>query len=838
MQSRTAGSNSNRGKIRLLFYVLGFLRWRYIKQLDDVQPKIPLAMIKNYLKVSIRNLARHQSYAALNIIGLAVAIASCFLMMIHVHHQLQYDQHIPEKERIFRVALNQHGRYTPARLVKQMRADYPEIATGTRIYGPLSEHIKKGDDFIKMEGGLAADSTFFELFPADFKQGSPEQALKRPNTIVLTESLAAKIFGNDSPIGKKIGQDPAYEVTAVVKDQINPTTIPYQYVAAIPRNFWTTTGYWTGNNFYSYLKLNQGADPKLLESKFPEFVRRYIAPEILEGSDNYASFDEYLNSGRNHSFHLIPLEKIHLHYPSFSLGKPGNIRNLVVFFTIALFVLFIASINYINMATASSAMRAKEIGMRKVLGAVRGGVAGQFFVESFLVAFFAIVMGIGLALLALPYFNMVTGQTYSVSMLFSTQSFVIFLSIWLIVGVLSGSYPAAFLSSFQPIAALRGSVTGSKKHLRRALVVFQFSISIFLIGATMLVYHQVDHMSNRELGINAEQTFILKNGVEVISQMETFQSELVSHHAIEEMALSNHYPSSFIADWNYETGGENGQTYSPFNIFVTPSLQSVWGLKLLKGRFFDDQLASDSSTVIINASFQKALGWKNPIGKTLSRGPGEDFRIIGVIDDFALGSAKRGNYPLVLRYAGPDAMANASGSVSVMVSVTGNYLEAVRHIEKTWKNFVNEKPFEGQFLDASFNRLYDQERRFAYLFTGFSFLAILIAIVGLFALSAFTLERRMKEIAIRKVLGASVHNVVVLIAKEFSIFILISAAIASPLIIFLGNTWLEDYVYRIELSVWHVLIPFTLVMLIAIGTVVFQTMHRATGNPANALTQE
>lgn len=826
-------------KWRFTLNVLRFFKWRFLKSPDDFQPKSSFGMFKNYLKVSLRNIKKHKVHSLLNITGLSVGIAASLLILLHVTTQVRYDKHIPELERIYRVTLNNTGPYTPARLVKQMSEDYPEIEAGTRVNGTFDMVIKTGNDFIVQDGGVIADSTFFDVFPAEFVIGDPKTCLNRPNTVVLTTSVAEKLFKDQNPIGKEIETGSRiYEVTAVVADPPKTSTIPYKLIRAIPHAYWATTGWWTGNNFFSYLKLKENTDPVALESKFQEFVRKHVAPEILKFSDQYDSFDEYLASGRNHMYTLVPMADIHLQHPRLSLGNPGSYQNVLIFSMIAFFILIIASINYINMSTARSSLRAKEIGMRKVLGSNRKSVAGQFLVESYLVTFISVLSGAIIAVFILPYFNSVSLSTYEWTELFTMKNIAWMIGIFLFVGMLSGSYPSVYLSSFQPLTALRGEKVGSgRKWIRVGLVVFQFTISILMISGTFIVFHQVSHMSNRNLGLNADQTFIIEGGTLVDDQFTAFKDELEKFSAIENVAISNHYPSSFIADWNYKTLGENAVTVSPFNLIVDANVADVWGLEIQEGRFFKSDLVSDTASVVINQKLAEDLGWEEPVGMQLER-QDQIFRVIGVVNNFATGSAKRSDYPLIMRYESPERMSTVSGSLFISAKVMGNYRESIAHMEDTWGKFVTNYPFEGYFMDDSFERLYDSERSFGKMFSGFSILAILIACIGLFALASFTMERRLKELAIRKVLGATSSRLVNMIIVDFLKFIVLAAVIAAPMIYYLANYWLNDYVDRISLNPAHFLLPVIVVIVISVLTIGYQAYKTAIDDPVKALKYE
>lgn len=840
LYERDHSHDPSRARRLFTWHVIRFFRWRYIKDLEDFQPQTSFGMFKTYLKVSFRSLKKYKSQSLLNVFGLAVGIAGCLLILMHVTDQLKYDKHLADLDRIYRVVLNEKGRYTPARLVSQMSQDYPEIEAGTRVNGLFDIVAQHEKGFITLEGGIIADSTFFEVFPTRFVHGQAETALTDPNTVVLTESMASRLYKDANPLGQVIRSDGTdYTVTAVVADQPRTATIPYQFVGSMPRAFWATSGWWTGNNFFSYLKLREHVKPESLESKFPDFVMRYIGPEILQYRTQYETFEDFIADGNSHSFQLVPMKDIHLHYPNLTLNRPGSYQNLIVFSMIAAFILIIACINYINMSTARSSLRAKEIGMRKVMGSVRGMIAWQFIVESFLISLFAVLTGILLAVAILPFFNRISDSQYAISDLVNLQNMGWFLLILAFTGFLSGSYPALYLSSFKPIAALRGeAVTGSNRRLRSALVVLQFTLSIFLLAATFIVFKQVSLMSNRELGVAADQTFIIKNAGNVADRYEAFRQEAMSKNQVANVGMANSYPSSFMADWNYQTRDEDQVTISPYNLFVNHEILDIWGLQLTSGRFFDRNMATDTATVVVNERLVEELGWEEPLGKVLTRGIGQDFRIIGVVKDFVTGDAKKAGYPLVFRYAEGAGVANASGASCLMVKVTGDYRQTIEHLENAWKKFVPDYPFEGLFMDDSFERLYEGERRFGLLFTGFSLLAVVIACIGLFALVSFTLERKRKEIALRKVLGADITHVMMMVFRGFVRLILMSAIIALPLVFYFGNNWLENYVYRISIGMFQLLAPVVLVLIIAFLTVSHQAYRSAVSNPVQALKEE
>ena len=827
-------------KARLATYlnVIRFFRWRYIKDLEDFQPNSPFGMFKTYFKVTLRSMGKNKVQTALNVFGLSMAIAACFLILIHIKYQFAFDKHLPQLENIYRVTLNERGGNTPALLVKQMQADYPEVLNGTRIMGPLEGVISQNGRYIRQGGGIYADSTFFELFPASFLAGTSSHILTGPRDIVLTRKVATKLFQDEVAMGQVINVDgDDYVVTAVVENLPETSSIPYDFVLSMPRESWVTSGYWTGNNFYSYLLVDSNANIEQLKAKFTDFVKRYIGPEILGFNDSYATLEDYFAEGHQHSFGLVPMKDIHLHHPRLSLGAGADYQSLLTFGGVAVFILLIACINYINMATARSSLRAKEIGMRKVMGSVKSLITQQFLLESFVITSIAMVAGLVLALVCLPYFNQVSLGSYGVWDIVNLENALWFMLILLATSLLSGIYPALYLASFRPIAALKGeTVKGGGSRLRSGLVIFQFSISLLLMVGTYIVYQQISLMSNRKLGLDTEQTYVIRDARKIVDEFGAFKQQLIGHSAIGQVGLANGYPSGGMSDWNYTSIDEDRIQLSPNNLFVSSEIQEVWGLELVKGRFFSENLATDTTNIVVNETLVKTLGWEEPLGKMLGRGE-RHFKIIGVVEDFALGSAKSRNAPVVFRYLESDGFGTFGGDY-LMVKIDGNLGDALDHIEASWDRFLPNYPLDGRFMDDSFQRLYDGERRFGLLFSGFSILAIVIAAIGLFTLSAFVLERKRKEIAIRKVLGARVGQIFVKIMTYFGRLIIASAFIAVPLAFYLGHDWLDDYVERIDLGGMIFAVPLVFLTLISLFTVALQTYRTASNNPLDSLKEE
>lgn len=820
--------------------VLRFFRLRYIKGLEDINSLNNIAMLKNYLKISIRSLVKQRFYSLINIGGLAVGLAACLLIVMYISHEISYDKFHDGAERIYRLGGN-----SPARLAIQAKMDIPEIEAAARVQGPFSQTFVIDDQVFKEPNGFNADSTFHHVFSVEFLEGDPRVALTEPNSIVLTQSLANKLFDYESPFGKTIKVDgELIKVTGVVADPPKNTHFRYSFINSFPKESWVTVGNWTANNFKTYVKLAQDSDPAVTQDKLKTLATNYVGPVLIKYT-GHASYEEYLASGgRERNFVMLPMSDIHLYYPRLAFGSGGDIDNVYIFSAVALFILIIACINFMNLSTARSAMRSKEVGMRKVLGSRRKQLINQFLVESMLVSIISMFLAIGIAILVLEQFNTLANRSFDLQDLLGSSVLLQLIGLVLVVGLLAGAYPAFVLSGFRPIKALKGEAQKGGKgsnFLRKGLVAFQFAISVFLIVSTTVVFKQLGFLSDQKLGFDAEQIMVVKNAGVLDNKRETFKTRLSQVASIESITMSNSYFSGGMSDWTYNTVEDNQRGYGFINLFVTDTYLETMGLNLLEGRNFSNELVTDTANILINESAKKWLGWDDPIGQKLSRGDGEDYTIIGVVNDFNFESLKMEVEPFVMRLMGKDGRLEEDWYAANYISlrVSGNYKETVAAVEDLWVDMVADEPFEYVFLDDSFNALYQNEERFGKLFTASSGLAIIIACLGLFALAAFTLERRFKEIAVRKVLGASVKSITLMILKSFTQLVMTGALVAIPVGYMVMEGWLEDFAYQISLNnplIW--ILPALLVAVIAWLTVGLLSARTAMSNPVKALRSE
>ncbi|WP_420315960.1 ABC transporter permease [Ekhidna sp.] len=829
----------NHSRRRFAWNTIRFLRWRYIKGLDDYEQLTTLAMIKNHLKVALRTLSRQKSYSAINIIGLAVGLASCMLITIYVQHEKSYDRFYPDVEHMYRVANGERGPWTPPLLAETMMHEISEVEVSTRVAGLWESLFQVGERSFIQNGSAYADPNMFKVFETTFLKGDPENALAEPNSIVLTESLAKKCFPDSEAYGKTILVDETnMKVTGVVIDPPKNTHFPYQYVISEVEPYHSN---WTGNSVWTYAKINKNTNVVYVNDRLRQLYKKYAGPETLKWS-GHSSFEELEAEypDRLFGYTLYPVTDIHLHNPRFSMNNGGDYKNVIIFSMIAIFILLIACVNYINMATARSALRSKEVGIRKALGSYRKNIVAQFLVESMLITSIAVVLALIIAGSSIEFFNQLTGREFTPEDLFAPLNLLNMLALLLIAGLLAGSYPAYIMSGFSPLKALRGQKQqAGKRGLRSGLVAFQFAISAFLVAATVVIYKQVQHMQTHDLGLNIDQTLVINGGRVLGEKYEVFKTELESLPGIEVVGKSSNVPFHGFGDWSYNIPTEDNRSVGPYNTFTSHEIMEVLDLEMVKGRFFTDNM-SDTSSVIINESLAKELGWDDPIGKKVSRQSVLDFTIVGVVKNFNFTSLKHEIGSMIFRYGGgPSQEIGEHHQAYVLAKVSSkDILSTINEIEKIWNDHARDYPLDAFFLDDSFQKHYEAERKFGGVFTTFSILAIIIAFLGLFALTTFVLQKRFKEIAVRKVLGASVPSLLRMMIKDFTRLVVLGGVIGISLAFYWLTNWLEGYSYRIELS-WYLLI-FPIILILALTWVVVsaKSYKAAVANPANALKEE
>ncbi len=813
-------------------------------------------MIKNYFKIAFRNLWKNKAYSAINIFGLAIGLATCLLITLYVTDELNYDRFNEKAERIYRInsdlrfgGSDMHMTQTSDMMGPLLKKDYPQVEQYARVYtSEGSKLIKKGNQFINESRIAYVDSTFFDVFTLETIAGDPGTALFEPNTVVLTTNAANKYFNNTNAIGQtlEIKQGDAtvpFKVTAVIKDLPKESHFNFEFFLSM-KNARYTWGQLTSHNFHTYLLLTPGTNPKIFDKYFDEYLENYVFPYARQFMQ-VGSKEEFKKAGNKLLYTLMPLTDIHLHSDyTFEITPSGNIQYVYIFSAVAIFILLLACINFMNLSTARSAKRAKEVGIRKVLGTQRKTLVMQFLVESTLTAFIAMLAAILIAFLVMPLFNNMSGKMLQAKDLLSGNLLLVLILLPLVVGLLAGSYPAIFLSSFKPIIVLKGNTHSgfSKSHLRSFLVVFQFATTIILIIGTLVVFSQLRYIQNKKIGYDKTQVLIINDAYALNKNARVFKEAVLALPGVTNGTMSSFLPVS--------NSSRSDNTYSKEAVMTMESgidMQSwevdydyleTMGMELASGRNFSKDYGTDSNAILITETTAKLLDYKDPVGKMIYAPSGKQsdnslypLQIIGVVKDFHFESLKQKLGPLCMR------LENSTGLASFKVS-TINTKDLITAIESKWKSLAPGLPFSYRFLNESFNDMYNSERRAGTIATSFSVLAILIAALGLFGLVTFMAEQRTKEIGIRKVLGASVANILSLLSKDFMVLVLIASVIAFPVAWWAMHTWLQDFEYRINISAWVFVVAALTALVIALATISFQAIRAAMSNPVKSLRTE
>jgi len=811
-------------------------------------------MIKNYLKIAWRNLVRNKTFSLINIVGLAIGLA-CFIMIaLYVADELSYDRHNEKVDRIYRVNSDivfggnkLHLAVACDPMGATLKKDYPQVEEFVRFYTSNgSKLVKKGNEYINEDRVVHADSTLFNVFTLPAIAGDTKTALNEPNTVVITASAAKKYFGSTDAVGKTIETNvhnsTLYKVTAVIKDIPRTSHFNFDFIFSMD-NVNYPWGNYLSMNHQTYIVLKKGTDHKAFEKNFAQVIDKYVIPQAKEFM-NISSTEEFEKAGNKLEFSLMPLADIHLYSDRTpELGVNGNIQYVYIFSVVALFVLLIACINFMNLSTARSSNRAKEVGIRKVLGTEKRSLVTQFLTESIIMAFIALIFAVCLVWLFISYFNDISGKNLAMVDLLKPQYLAVLLILPFAVGGLAGSYPAFYLSSFRPIAVLKGKINAGFKrsNLRNVLVVSQFSISIILIVGTIIVYRQLNYIQNKKLGFNKDQLLTV-NGTGALSSPEAFKTEVSKMTGVKGAAFTGYLPVSGSArsDNTYSKesvmdskNGLNMQTWIIDHDYI-----NVMGMEMVRGRNFSREFGTDSSGLIINETTARLLGYENPVGKKIYTYFQDQFSnrlvsydIIGVVKNFHFESLKETIGPLCFR------LGNSTWSTSFKVN-TSNIKSLIAGIETKWKAMAPGMPFSYQFVDESFDNMYRDELRTGKLGLGLAVIAILIACLGLFGLAAYMAEQRTKEIGVRKVLGASVTNIVTMLSGNFLKLVVLSSLIAFPISWWAMNKWLEDFAFRINIGWWVFVAAGLSAVVIALATISFQAIKAAIVNPVQSLRTE
>ncbi len=808
-------------------------------------------MFFNYLTTAIRNISKHKGYSLINITGLAVGIASAVLILLYVQDELSYDRFHEKSDQIYRVGL--HGTIagnemkvgiTSAPMAETLVNEYPEVLNATRLFTFTgSPVVKYNENSFVVEKYYLADSTFFDVFTVEFINGNPKTALNRSNTMILTRETAEKIFGTEDPVGKTllVGNDQEeFEVTGVVKEFPGNSHFNFDILTSIVSMPGASSPVWVSNNFVTYIVLQEGFDYLDLEAKFPELVKTYVGPQLAQFANT--TLEEFFEAGNQWGYFLQNLTDLHFSDLEFEIEPGGDMKNVYIFSVIAFFLIIIACINFMNLATAKSAGRALEVGIRKVAGSSRKGLILQFLTESIILTFISLVLAIVLAALLIPSFNNIASKTLALNLLGDPLILSGIIIIGLIVSLLSGSYPAVYLSAFKPVKVLKGSIKSGAKNsrLRSILVVIQFSIAIFLIISTIVVYRQMNFIQNKDLGYDKENLLIVQRAYALQDQRETFIQELERNTGIESVTLTNFFPGEIMGNTAYKPEGSTADDIRAINItYVDDKYHEVLNLKINEGRWFSRDRADDSSAVILNEAAVKAFGYEDPVNKKVMLiGGGADntdlpLQVIGVVKDFHYQSLHQTIKPLVIHYN-----RNEFGQFIGLKIQPDNYQESINFVQKQWDVFVKDQPLEYSFLEDELASKYADDRKTGTIISIFALIAILVSCLGLFGLALYTTEQRTKEIGIRKVMGASVPVILLLLSKEIIILMSVSTLISWPAAYFFMKNWLQNFAFKINPGVLTFFIASLVALIIAMITISYRTYRASTANPADSLRHE
>ncbi|HLT75021.1 MAG TPA: ABC transporter permease [Ohtaekwangia sp.] len=812
-------------------------------------------MIQNLFTVTFRNLKKYRFYTFINVFGLTIGITACLVIFLFIRFELSFDEYNTNADRIVRidweVRLGETHTYNAAVTPPMAEAfvrEFPEVDAAARLRFSGSGQFKVTTENQVETSVVYADNDLFKIFSFEFIAGDPTNALLEPNSMVISESCAARFFPDENPLGKTLIKDneTLYKVTGVIEDMPENAHFRFNMFLSMEGLAESKNENWIGGPFNTYLLLRPDADPKELESKLPIIVDKYVMPHATAVLGNNF-VEQFKRQGNSLTLHVMPLTDIHLHsHLSNELGNNGDIKYIYLLGGVAMFILILAVVNFTNLATARSIKRAREVGIRKAMGSSRAYLGLQFVTESVMLSLLAFMIALAATEITLPYFNTLTGSTLGVPF-GDIKVMASLFGVAILTGVLAGLYPGFVLSSYKPVNVLKGKlpIGESGTFLRSGLVVFQFTVSIFLTIATLAIITQTRFMQNKELGFSPEQIIRLKDVSNAGQGLYTFRDEMLKHPVIKSATISSYFPGPGSARktpliWRYGMEPAPSNSVNIEQWAVDYDYAATLGLEFIAGRDFAREFPSDSTAVIINASAARRLGISaDPIGERLNvfhenpdgsqdRSRIATYTVVGVVKDFNFESLRDNVQPLGLFFG------KSTGSIAFRYE-TAHTPDVIDALRSTWQKVVPGEPFIYAFVDEDFQRLYTTEQKLSRIFTLFSGLAIVIACLGLFALTSFTAEQRTKEIGIRKVLGASVQQIVVLLSLSFGRLILISFLVAAPLAAFGIRWYLEQYAYKADITVWLYLEAGFFASLLAAITLGYQSIKAARNNPVESL---
>lgn len=852
---KQAESHPRQAKWKFTWTVMKYFRPEFMKSFKNSYQLNSFAMLTSYFKIGLRSLAKQKMYSAIKIGGFALGIAACLLITLYIKDELSYDKHYAKGKNLYRVlGVIKEGNgldkniFFPAPMSNALKEDYPEVVKAGRynaseLFGAGSNEVRPGDQLENSydQGFVYFDQELADMLELTYIHGSAKRALEEPNAIVITKRKADKYFPNQNPVGKTIvidnKIDKPYTVAGVIEDFKTTSHIQFDFLIGTKGlEFWKDEQTdWGASNYAVYVQLNEGANVSDLEKKMSKgILEKYFIPMMIEGGMTVSDAHKFITE-RGARLELQPINRIHLYSTGMHDGLAhGDIRFVWLFAAIAGLILVIAVINFVNLSTAKSANRAKEVGIRKVVGSVRSNIIQQFLTESVIFSLVSFIVGISLAFFLLPYFNVLSAK----SLVFPWHDWTllhIILGASLGIGLLAGVYPSFYLSSFQPIQVLKGAISkGSKSSpLRSALVVFQFTTSVILIVGTITIYQQMEYILNKNIGFEKDQVLMIQGAGTLGDQSAPFKNELLKISQIKSVTICDYLPIQGTKRnqnefWN---GGKKSQENAiaaqiwKIDYDYIPTL----GMKVVEGRNFQMDMATDSSSIIVNQAMAKEIGGEI-IGKRID-GYRDSYTIIGIVEDFHYESMRENIQPLCF------VLGNSPSIISLKVN-SGNMRNVIESTTEVWERFAPNQPIRFSFLDDSYAAMYADVQRMGRIFTCFAIFAIVVACLGLFALSAFMIEQRAKEIGIRLVMGASLKNIFNLLTIDFIKLVIISIVIAVPIAWYAMQQWLQDFAYRINIT-WHIFAVAGIVaILIALVTISYQSIRAGLVNPIKSLRSE
>lgn len=830
------------------YHVLHFLRPFALKRISQNSNK--LSMLKFNIIIAWRNLLKQKFYSGINIVGLAIGLASAAYIAIYILDELSYDSHFTNADRIVRVASELkmadnywHFAVSPDPLAAAFKSEFPEIEKAGRFRSEGSILIKKQEELVGLDRLMYADQEILEVFDFTVVHGALKNALTEPRTVVLSRSSAERLYGNENPVGKGFTSinNNTYKVTAVVEDLPVQTHFHFDILMSMEDYPDAKNGIWLSNNFYTYFLLKEGVDIESLESKFSDLYEKYFGPQLqsLLG----VSYQEAMDGGGMIRYHLQPVQDIHLGSNlDVELEANSSMQYVYIFMAIGIFLVLIAAINFINISTARASTRAKEIGVKKVMGSFRSDLIVQFLTESVFQAILASLIGLTMVFMCLPLFNGFVDKEI-VNPLFGEMGIAWkFVLGSALIGLVAGIYPAIYLSKFKPVDIMKNNIHSgrSKGSFRSVLVVFQFATSLVLIIGTITVFNQLNFIRDQNIGFERDQVILLENTNTLGSSVRPFTDLLKQLPEVEAVSVTSFIPTGDSrSDSAFKPeGGSNADAVSLQVWTVDPTYFEAFGMELLEGRSFDPARPADSSAIVLNHRAVQRFGLEDPIGKKVQVagdfvvGGRSEFEVIGVVKDFNYASLHQDVGAMGL-YLG-----RYNGYYTVVKTSSEDYPELLSKMESKWNEFSTSVPFTYRFLDEVFEAQYRAEQRLGSIFSVFTALALIIACLGLFGLSAYTAEQRRKEIGVRKVLGASVSRLMMLLLGHFTKLLIIAVVLAIPLSWYAMSTWLDGFAYRMALSPLIFVSGSLLALLVAWLTVSFQSARAAMANPSDSLKSE